>query len=106
MGLSPMSPHLPPNSRLPSPKPQSPSPSRPTNLPSNSTAVVSSPPDAEANSTTVSSPSYTEPRTDKSTSSSRTPGAPHGVLTVMSRWLHPNAESPLLPLTQPSDLFI
>merc|ERR1712070_229194 len=103
---SPMSPHLPPNSRPPSPRPQSPSPSRPTKPLSNSTLVVSSPPDAVANSTTVSSPSDTEPRTEPTTSSSRTPGAPHGVLTVMLRWPHPNAESPLLPLTQPSDLFI
>merc|ERR1712070_1273461 len=77
---SPMSPHLPPNSRPPS---------RPTKPLSNSTLVVSSPPDAVANSTTVSSPSDTEPRTEPTTSSSRTPGAPHGVLTVMLRWPHP-----------------
>merc|ERR1712127_549111 len=104
--VSPTFPHPPPNSRPPSPRPQSPSPSRPTNPPSNSTPVVSSPADAVANSTTVSSPSDMVPNPEPTTSSSRTPGAPHGVLTVMLRWPHPNAESPLLPLTQLSDLSI
>merc|ERR1719313_752554 len=71
------------SSELPSARVQSPLPSRPTSSPSRATLVVSSPTDAEPTSTTVSSPSDTELRAAKSTSSSRTPGVHHGVTTVM-----------------------
>merc|ERR1719231_764429 len=62
------------NSKLPLPMDQSPLPSRLTNSPSRDTTVVSSPADAEANSTMVSSPSDTVVLAIWSTSSSRTPG--------------------------------
>merc|ERR1712046_494809 len=91
------------SSELPSTRDQSPLPSRPTSSPSRATPAVSSPTDAEPTSTTVSSPSATEPRAAKSTSSSRTPGAPHGVTTVMSRSHQTSAVSPTSHPTQPAE---
>merc|ERR1711998_345193 len=84
---------LPLNLRPPSDNSQSPSPSRPTNPPSNSTTRVSSPRDAVPSSTTVSSPSDTELMRTlvKSTSSSRTPGVPAGDSTDTSRLPQINA---------------
>merc|ERR1719396_274085 len=92
-----------PSSRLPSLRDQSPLPSRPTNSPSRLTTLVSSPTDAETTSTTVSSPSDTVPRTDLSTSSSRTLGVPHGELLDTSRSPQTSAVSPTRPPTQPSE---
>merc|ERR1711881_649784 len=81
------------NSRLPSIRDQSPLPLRPTNPSSRCTPVESSPhPHAERNSTTVSSLSDMV----RDTSSSRTPGVPHGETRDTSRSLtHPptSAES-------------
>merc|ERR1712195_149608 len=57
-------------------------PSKPIKWPSNHTPVVSSLPDVDNNSITVSSPSDTEPLTEATSSSSRTPGVLHGVITV------------------------
>merc|ERR1712151_184002 len=60
--------------------------SRLTRWPSRCTRMVfSTPPNAEPNSTTVSSPSATEPRMAKTTTSLRTPGAPPGVTRDTSR---------------------
>merc|ERR1712021_242930 len=84
-----------PNLRLPSPKDQSPLPSKPIKWPSKDTPVVSSPQDVDPNSTTVSSLSDTEPRTDKTSSSSRTPGEQAGESTDTSRLHQPNAVSPM-----------
>merc|ERR1711988_1879068 len=71
-----MSPETPPDnsSRLPFKTHQSPLLLRLTNSPSRDTLVVSSPADADRNSTTVSSPSDTVLMVAKTTSSSRTPG--------------------------------
>merc|ERR1739838_17826 len=66
------------NLRLPSTRPQSPLPSRPIKLPSNTTPRESSLRDVDNNSTTVSSPSDTEPSTEPTSYSSRTPGVTHG----------------------------
>ena len=59
---------------------------RPTNQSSNHTDVVSSPADSVVrNSTTVSLLSDMDQRTEKTTSSSRTHGVPHGEWTDTSR---------------------
>merc|ERR1712178_91652 len=96
-----------PNLRLPSKTDQSPSPSRPTNWPSKDTPVVLSPVDAVPNSTTVSSLSDTEKRTERSTSSSRTPGVPPGEMLDTSR-SEPRtfAVSSCKPHTQLSDQYL
>merc|ERR1711988_1491255 len=105
-----MLPHPPPtqpNLRLPSPRDQSPSPSRPTNLPSRDTPVVLPPADAVPDSTTVSSLLDTERRTERSTSSSRTPGVPPGEMLDTSR-SEPRtfAVSSCKPHTQLSDQYL
>merc|ERR1711957_743315 len=86
------------------PRDQLPLMGKPIKWPSKDTPVVSLPVDAEVPSITVSSLLVMEPNPDKTTSSSRTPGVPHGVLTDTSRSHQLNAvSSPLLP-TQLSDL--
>merc|ERR1712100_579164 len=92
-----------PSSELPLLRDQSLLPSRPTSSSSRCTPTVSSPTDVARISTTVFSPSDTEPRADKSTSSSRTPGVPHGETKDTSRSLHPNAVSPTNHPTQLSE---
>merc|ERR1719231_2120707 len=97
------------NSKLPSPRAQSLSPSRLINSPSRDTPVVSSPLDAEPSSTTVSSLSDTVDLDPRNTSSSRTPGEPHGETLDTSRSPHPSAVSPISHPTQLSeadDLFL
>merc|ERR1719265_969942 len=96
LSLSRMSPQIPleSNSWPLSPRHQSLLPSRPIRAPSNSTTPVSSPRAAVTDSTTVSSLSDTEPITDKSTSSSRTPGDPHGETRATSRSPPTSAVSP------------
>merc|ERR1711998_737123 len=72
-------PEVHPNLRLPLLRDQFQSPLRLTRLLSKATLVVSSLDLlVELNSTTVSSLSDTAPKTDKTTSSSRTHGVPHG----------------------------
>merc|ERR1711957_821732 len=102
-----MSPETPPapSSRLPSVRDQSPLPLRPTSSPSRVTPVVSSPADAEPASTTVSSPSDTELMPVRNTSSSRTPGVAHGVLTDTSRWPQISAVSLFSHHTHPAEHF-
>merc|ERR1712166_1586215 len=82
--LSLMSPEdPPPKCRPPFPATdQSPLPSKPIKWLSNLTPAVSSPPDVDKTSITVSSPSDTEPLTDLNSSSSRTPGVHHGEMPV------------------------
>merc|ERR1711918_144740 len=63
----------PSNLRLPLLRAQSPLPSKPINLPSKCTLVVSSLPDVDPTLTTVSSPSATVTKMELTTSSSRTP---------------------------------
>merc|ERR1712176_1116308 len=66
---------------------QLPSPLRPIKLSSKDTPAVSSTPRlAEPNSTTPSPPLVTDPSQDKSTTSSETPGVPHGERKDTSEW--------------------
>ena len=75
-----------PNLRLPLTRTSSPSPSRPTNQSSKcTTAVSSTPPLAEPNSTTPSLPLDTVPRVARTTTSSETPGVLPGETKVTSR---------------------
>merc|ERR1711935_944418 len=84
MGDTRMLPTPPPNLRLPSTRAPSLLPSKPTKWPYKLTDQVSSPPDVEPSSITVSSPLVTEPSTAKTTSSSRTPGVQDGETKVTS----------------------
>lgn len=78
--------HL-PNSRLPSQSNQSQLPSKPTHQFSKDTPVVfSTPPLAEPALITPSLLLVMEPKKDKITTSSETPGVPHGVSLVTSEW--------------------
>merc|ERR1719420_2738767 len=90
------------NLELPLPSDQSLLPLKPIKLPSKDTLEVSSPLDVELHSTTVSSPSDTEPSLEKTTSSSRTPGELHGEMKDTSRSvLTTSAVSSCNHLTQP-----
>merc|ERR1712071_359606 len=90
----------------PLPTDQSLLPSKPIKWPSNLTLPVSSPPDAELNSITVSSPSDTEPLTDKTSSSARTPGDQAGEMPVTLESEPPttSAVSSTLPPTHPHEM--
>merc|ERR1712100_531360 len=92
--------------RLLLPRDQFPLPSRPTRLFSNPIPPVLLPhPLAELNSTTVSSPSDTEPKVDKTTSSSRTLGDQPGEIRDTSRSvLTMSAVSLLNHHSQPSEI--
>merc|ERR1711998_6985 len=86
---------------------QSPSPLRPTRWSSSNTTPVSSrDPLAEPLSTTVSSPSDTEPSPAKNTSSSRTPGVPPGETraTLSSDPATSAVSSPSHPTHRPTEL--
>jgi hypothetical protein len=93
---------LPPNSRLLLLNNQSLLPSKPIKWLSNHIPVESSLLDVVPDSTTVSSPSDTEPLTDKSTLSSKTPGDQAGEMKVTLESVFPTtlAVSSTLLLTQ------
>merc|ERR1711976_112904 len=98
------------NSRLPSLKDQPPSPSRPIKPSSKDTPVESSTLlNADNNSTTPLPPLDTDPRTELSTTSSETPGVPHGESKDTSEWPLPpvpvSAESNSNPSGQPPTEF-
>merc|ERR1712032_1450870 len=93
------------SSRLPLPRDQSLLPLRLTNSHSRATLAVSSPPDAEPNSTTVSSPLDTVPLTVPITSSSRTLGEPHGETRDTLESPQTSAVSPSSHHTPPAERF-
>merc|ERR1712222_70916 len=93
------------SSRLPLPRDQSLLPLRLTNSHSRATLAVSSPPDAEPNSTTVSLPLDTVPLTVPITSSSRTLGEPHGETRDTLESPQTSAVSPSSHHTPPAERF-